>query len=369
MIENHPWIPDEPVDPPGDAWRDAAWRDAANSGFPAAGDADPALHAPGLEAAEALMERLVAGDRRALLGAMATDHLATGGRRMRARLALGAAAALGMSPEPVAPWAAAVELLHNATLIHDDLQDGDRIRRGRPTVWAQHGMPQAINAGDLLLILPIRAIAALQSGPRPAPAEVCWRLASALTRAAEETVRGQSLEMELRPARRLSFADWERAAAGKTGALLGLPVEGAALLRGLSDRTAASLSACFARIGLIYQMGDDVSDCFGRKGREGRGQPGSDLREGKVSALVSAHLALHPGDTADLLALLDLPREQTPEDRVGEMIARFERGGALRAVRDRMDRLGREVLADPTLTAIPDLRRVAAGLVALVETI
>ncbi len=357
MIEDQTWIHKQ---------ADGSFPDA---GAYAAGVFGLPGRARGLAEAEALMHRLVIGERLEVLGRMAAGHLETGGRRMRARLALGAAATLGLQPEAAAPWAAAVELLHNATLVHDDLQDGDRLRRGRPTVWAQHGAAQAINAGDLMLILPARALDALQLPPGDAAGAIRWRLMCALTRVAEATVRGQSLEMELRPARLLAPADWERAAMGKTGALMGLPVEGSALLRGLSESTARTLGDCFARIGLIYQMGDDVSDCFGPKGLEGRGERGSDLREGKISALVCAHLALYPGDRAALLALLDRPREQTAEADVLAMIDRFEQGGALQAVRSRMNLLSREILTDPALTAIPDLRALASDLITLVETL
>src|SRR5215211_7540453 len=116
-----------------------------------AGDPRPAAARPPLALAgslrstlclaevETLMDRLAdeAGGEPA--GAMVRRHLATGGKRIRARLALAAMEALDEPREAGVAWAAACELLHNATLVHDDLQDGDRVRRGRPTVWALHG--------------------------------------------------------------------------------------------------------------------------------------------------------------------------------------------------------------------------------------
>jgi hypothetical protein len=114
---------------------------------------------------EDAMSRLAVGTRLERSGHMVQEHLATGGKRLRSRLALSAIEAMGGTREHGVGWAAACELVHNATLIHDDLQDGDRVRRGNPTTWVRHGAAQAINAGDLLLMLPFLAIEAV-------PAEV-----------------------------------------------------------------------------------------------------------------------------------------------------------------------------------------------------
>ena len=153
--------------------------------------ADPSLQAPrptaqswlrsdaGMEALEALMSQLATGARLERLGAMAQEHLGAGGKRIRARLALAAAESMGVEREAALGWAAAVELLHNATLLHDDVQDGDKTRRGRPTAWVRHGVPQAINAGDLMLMLPYLAVghSRTDDGTR-------WHLCAALARRA-----------------------------------------------------------------------------------------------------------------------------------------------------------------------------------------
>ena len=101
------------------------------------------------------------------------------------------------------PWAAACELVHNATLIHDDIQDGDRVRRDQPTTWVRHGVGQAINAGDLLLMLPFTLLSEIDAFP-----VAKWRLSEALARAAEQTVRGQSSEMDLASNGRVTWEDW-----------------------------------------------------------------------------------------------------------------------------------------------------------------
>ena len=283
-----------------------------------------------LSQVEAFMVSLDPVRERDLLGRIVTAHLATGGKRVRARLALAAAYAFGQSGESLAPWAAACELLHNATLVHDDLQDGDRVRRGAPTTWALHGMPQAVNAGDLLLQLPYLAIDELDCEPG-----IKWQLARMIARRAAECVQGQSLEMELLGQRRFDRPTFDRMIAGKTGALMRLPVEGAALLAGFDAGTAAAIAEPFGWIGNLFQLQDDVLDLYGDKGR---GAVGNDLREGKVSALVVEHLALVPEDTEWLTALLATPREQTAASDVLDAIVRFRASGALNAVIARIHR-------------------------------
>jgi len=82
---------------------------------------------------------------------MADYHLSTGGKRLRALLPLAIAEIFEVAPERLIPLGAACELLHNATLVHDDLQDGDRTRRGADTVWVRYGEARAINLGDAML--------------------------------------------------------------------------------------------------------------------------------------------------------------------------------------------------------------------------
>ncbi|MEO1336111.1 MAG: polyprenyl synthetase family protein, partial [Myxococcota bacterium] len=154
-----------------------------------------------LEAVKAMMLKLAAGRSFERLGAIVQEHLFTGGKRLRAKLALASLDALDGPSEAAIPWAAACELLHNATLVHDDLQDGDPVRRGRFAVWVRHGQAQAINAGDLLLMLPFIALEHV-----PANDSVRWQLSRAIARRAEQTVRGQSLEMCLLHSGRW---DWE----------------------------------------------------------------------------------------------------------------------------------------------------------------
>lgn len=312
---------------------------------------------PALDEVEQRMRQLSAGDRLERAGVMAQEHLATGGRRIRARLALAATACLDADPERALAWATAVELLHNATLIHDDIQDGDRVRRGHPTTWVRHGVAQAINAGDLMLMLPF---VALQTPGMPLVVQA--GLSGALARGAVQVVRGQAEEMDMLGAGHLSRASWERCARGKTGALFGLPVEGAALAAGWSTEDALDLASPFADLGLLYQLQDDVVDLYGDKGR---GERGSDLKEGKVSALVSAHLEAWPEDRAWLVGMLAADRDDTSDALVAEAARRFQESGALDSVLDWIRTVERQVLEHSAFKRAPGLFPVATELASL----
>ena len=302
---------------------------------------------------EARMTEL-AGDRFSDPGAkMIHEHLDTGGKRLRARLALATCQALGGRAQDAVDWAASVELVHNASLVHDDIQDGDRSRRGRPALWARYGAAQAMNTGDILLMLPFRALASY-------PAEAQAALVQVLAEYAETTARGQIRELALTASPDKGWGDYFSAVSAKTGTLFGLPVRGAAELAGLAPDAASALADTFSSIGVLYQLQDDLLDLFDAKGR---GTLGSDIYEGRLSAVVLTHLDLHPEDGPELFAVLRRPREATSAQEVATVIARFIEGGAAAQLLQRIESLGTELLAAEPLSASPDIQALASELV------
>ncbi|MBI5511836.1 MAG: polyprenyl synthetase family protein [Deltaproteobacteria bacterium] len=308
-----------------------------------------------LPAVADLMRRVISDHGGAALGAIAGEHLATGGKRLRALLALAAGAAQGVAVEALVGWAAACELLHNATLVHDDLQDGDLLRRGAPTIWARHGMAQAINAGDLLFLAPFLAVAEIPVAPAAKAA-----LSQLVARRGATIIRGQAEELVMASACDTRRERYVEVVAGKTSGLFELPVEGAAVLAGRDASAAAALAAAFRALGVVFQIQDDVLDLFGDKGRDA---PGGDVREGKVSALVVEHLGLHPEDRDWLRAILHKRRDDTSAADVEEVSRRFATGGALAAVCERIVRDAAAVAAVEALCRAPQLGEVAAELV------
>lgn len=314
------------------------------------GEADPRL-----AEIKALMLKLAAGRRFERLGAIVQEHLFTGGKRLRAKLAIASMDALGGPSEAVAGWAASCELLHNASLVHDDLQDSDPVRRGHFTVWVRHGRSQAINAGDLLLMLPYVALEHVSCTDATR-----WQLTRAVASRAEDTVRGQSLEMCLLESGQWDWGSYSDASCGKTSALMVLPVHGAALLAGRDPDTAEALADAFRPLGLLFQIQDDVLDLYGDKGR---GEPGGDLREGRVTALVSEHLRICPEDEKWLVGLLAKSREETTGRDIERVAERFRASGTLDAVLDRIRDLARGVDESEILATEPGLHAVARKLI------
>lgn len=306
------------------------------------------LHSAELGGIDALMRRLCEESTNRELGRLAWEHIGSGGKRLRARLAVQAVVAQGAPAAHGVAWGAACELLHNASLIHDDIEDGDRFRRGRPALWARHGVAQAINAGDLCIALSYAAIAEV-----PVPDAVRWGLTATMTRAARHIAEGQAAELSLLSSGLPSWSRYAACVEGKTSALFALPAEGAALIAGRSMQDAQGLADACRKLGVLFQVQDDILDLLGDNGRD---QPGSDLSQcGKVTALVVEHLRLHPGDAAWLLPVLLSPRADTSPVQVAQIIDRFVAGGALSAVWQRIDDIVRELAESPVIRSQPAL--------------
>ena len=255
------------------------------------------------------------------LASMVLSHLENRGKQIRARVAIQTAQALDVDPTTIIPLAAACELLHNATLVHDDLQDGDEMRRGQPSSWVLHGEAQAINVGDVLLMLPTLALEVSAIAP-----QVRWQIARSVSQRAVQTACGQALELDL-PRRTIVDRDtYLEAALGKSGPFFALPVESVALVAGFNPQHARALGDATLNLGALFQVRDDLLDLYGDKGR---GKRGNDLREGKISALTVSHLELHPEDTMALRQVLTLPREGTGDEIVDQWSERFRYSGAL----------------------------------------
>ncbi len=208
---------------------------------------------------ERVMHRLVTrgepsgGDMLSKSAQAGVGHLAAGGQRVRARLALEAGVALDLAPQDSIALAATAELLHNASLVHDDLQDRENIRRGNQTVWAAYGDEVAICTGDLLLSAAYGALAAI-SDSRLLPDLIA--LVHARTAL---VVRGQCAEFSAKGQRVTDMAVYEKIAVGKSGALLSLPLELALAAAGKKEWMGEARRAAEA-FGIGYQIVDDMDD-------------------------------------------------------------------------------------------------------------
>jgi geranylgeranyl diphosphate synthase type I len=204
------------------------------------------------------------------------------GKRIRPALSLWACEALGGDAAWALPAAVAVELIHNFTLIHDDIQDRDQIRRHRPTVWSIWGTEQGINAGDGMFAAAMTSL--LAPGPRPGRR---MRAAHLLSRAVVQVVEGQCLDLSLEGRPGASQATYLRLATMKTGALLGASMAAGAVLAGAPRAVAQRFDAAGRLLGLAFQVRDDWLGTWGDPEITGKGRSG-DLRRRKLTYPVVA---------------------------------------------------------------------------------
>lgn len=258
-----------------------------------------------------------------LLAEMADHHFRQPGKMLRPQFVQQLGRCYDLAPKLTLDWAVACELLHNATLIHDDLQDGDEIRRGAKAVWAKFGAAQAINFGDFLLTLAPSPV--LHGGY---PDAVKLELMATIIAMSSAIANGQVAELALAD---LSDTDslldrYLACSAGKTSALFSGLAKGVALIAGKPFRERQQLAELFTPLGQLFQIQDDILDLYGDKGR---GEIGCDIKEGKVSFLIACHLAAHNEDKAEIAPILSLPRAETTDEMVAEVKALFDRKGTL----------------------------------------
>ena len=180
-------------------------------------------------------------------------HLKSGGQRIRSRLALDSAHCVGLTTRDGVALAATAELLHNASLIHDDLQDRDQVRRGCPTVWAAYGDEIAICAGDLLLSAAYVAIVRVSCADR------LPSLATLVHSRIAQAIGGQCAEFSPASIHPFNTAEYLKIAAAKSGALLSLPVELSLLAGGYRGALHATRTTADS-FAAGYQIYDDLCD-------------------------------------------------------------------------------------------------------------
>jgi geranylgeranyl diphosphate synthase, type I len=208
------------------------------------------------------------------------------GKRIRPLLVLLSSAACGTDWPSALPAAAAVELVHNFSLVHDDIQDNSDKRRGRPTTWVKWGMPMAINVGDALFVMSNQAIIDLKENY---PAQIVVQAAEILHSTCLELTRGQFLDMSYEERNDLTVEDYWPMIAGKTAALLSACCHIGAVLGGADDIKQDAYRAFGHYLGLAFQVQDDVLGIWGDEALTGK-SAASDLVEGKNSLPVLAGL-------------------------------------------------------------------------------
>lgn len=277
-----------------------------------------------------------------LLAQHASETIAAGGKRLRPLLVCLAAGAPPPETEAVVRAAVAVELVHAATLVHDDVLDGSRLRRGHPTVFARGGRGLATATGDLLFS---RAFAELARGGSMEAVRV-------LSRAACDLAEGELMQRADAFDGAVSVDRYLERCRLKTGVLFRAACELGALA---ADGPVEALGKFGERVGVAFQILDDVLDVTGPPERTGKPQ-GADLLDGTVTL----PLILARADDSQL-AKLDLREVHTPEQAAG-VCHQLARTGALEEAKSRA--LALVARARQQLPDLPDRQLTALELVA-----
>lgn len=206
------------------------------------------------------------------------------GKRIRPLITLLAMAAVSNRESDIdwlraVPAATAIELVHNFSLVHDDIQDNSALRRGRRTVWAVWGEPMAINAGDALFVLANQSILDLRL---EYPAEMVIQAAKIFSNSCLDLTKGQYLDMSYEERDDLTLEDYWPMVGGKTSSLLSACTHLGALLGYAKDEKQESYRLFGYHLGLAFQVQDDILGIWGEEALTGKSSA-SDLVEGKNS--------------------------------------------------------------------------------------
>ncbi|MCL5997010.1 MAG: polyprenyl synthetase family protein [Chloroflexi bacterium] len=264
------------------------------------------------------------------------------GKRIRPMLTLLACQACGGSADDALPAAAAIELLHNFSLIHDDIEDRDELRRGRPTLWKLWGEAQAINAGDAMFALAHRALERMVELGSGAGRVV--RALLTFDNAAVALTVGQHLDLSFETRTDVTVAEYMAMIRGKTGALTQAACEIGAILAGAQPGPVAALAGFGAWLGIAFQLQDDVLGIWGNPKLTGKQD--SDLnhhkktlpvlyaaeRDARVRELYFARRSQRDEDIATLRELIEACgareyTEQQARDAYARSLAALDTSG------------------------------------------
>ncbi|GAB0105831.1 polyprenyl synthetase family protein [Nocardia sp. JMUB6875] len=248
------------------------------------------------------------------------------GKGLRAALVLSTAVACGGMLEDAIQAAAAVEILHNFTLIHDDIMDHDRTRRGRATVWAVWGVPSAILLGDILHALAIRVVVDRYQEP------LSSRIVLLLSAASIELCRGQQDDCAFETKRDVTVDQYRRMVSGKTGSLVGAACEIGAVCAHADGEIVSAMEAFGRHLGMAFQFADDILGIWGNPMITGK-PVGNDVVRRKRSLPILACLNLNNAAAWQLRALFDTAEPIANSD-VRTVASLLERCGARQIASD-----------------------------------
>jgi geranylgeranyl diphosphate synthase type II len=260
---------------------------------------------------------------------LAADYPARGGRSLRASLCIATARAFGAATTDAAHSAVALEILHNAFLVHDDIEDQSEMRRGRPTLHQLHGVPVAVNVGDALAVL---SLVPLISNFRTLGPRRALRILEEAERMARETVEGQAIELGWRheDAARVGVEDYLRMILKKTCWYTTIyPCRIGAFIGAETGVDLDRLTRFGFFLGAAFQVQDDLLNLVGDERRYGK-EIGGDLWEGKRTLmLIRLFDRAKPAERRRLRGVLAADRQARHAADVAWMRARMDHYGCI----------------------------------------
>jgi geranylgeranyl diphosphate synthase, type I len=276
------------------------------------------------------------------------------GKLLRPLLCVASCEAVGGDVDKALPLAAAVELLHNFSLIHDDIEDASPQRHGRDAVWRVWGVPQAVNAGDGMFALAHVALDRLSEvGVDSQPLLAATRL---LDRASLRLCEGQYLDLAFEQRFDVSCADYLMMVGGKTAALMAAAAGSGALVGEAPPAAVSAFEQFGEKLGFAFQVRDDVLGIWGESGETGK-PTGEDIRARKKSFPVVYAMENATGRDRDELRAL-YAKDKLTEGDVATASALLEHAGARGRSQETASRYAADALRHlDAIDLVPDLRR------------
>lgn len=269
----------------------------------------------------------------------------SGGKKLRPFLAMVSTAVFDEPEEKAIPYGVALELVHNFTLVHDDLMDQDEMRRGNPTLHQKIGDAHAINAGDGLFALAFNLLSKTK-----VEGEKIRELLDELSSSVIKIAEGQEEDLSFEEDFDIKENDFIQMIEKKTAYLFRAATRGGAIIAGSDEEEIDKMGEYARKMGIAFQLQDDYLDLVGDEGKIGK-DVGSDIKEGKRTLMVIKALSELSGEDAERLMDI-LQKNDNPDPEIDEAIGLLEKAGAIEYSKELAETYGEK--AKNELEDLPD---------------
>ena len=251
-----------------------------------------------------------------------------GGKRIRPTLVMLSCEAFGGNAQDALPAAAAVEMFHNFTLLHDDIMDNASVRRGKPSVAAEWGDNVAILSGDAMMIYSYRLLSQV-------PAHLLPRVMEIFTTTALQVCEGQQYDMDFETRQKVSVVEYMNMIELKTSVLLAGAAAIGAVLGGASDADSRKIYRYALELGLAFQLQDDLLDSYGREEELGK-KIGGDILEGKKTCLMLNAMSRATESDRDILRSTHLDAKLSEDEKIARVKEVYDRYDVPRTIQQQI---------------------------------